>query len=71
MNLLIDIITKGGGGSVCNSIAVDDVGDELFSIVNLNFGMIQPACVPRACACPHDSLAPPVGGVLPLDIPPG
>ena len=56
---------------MCNSIAVDDVGDELFSIVNLNFGMIQPACVPRACACPHDSLAPPVGGVLPLDIPPG
>ena len=56
---------------MCNSIAVDDVGDELFSIVNLNFGMIQLACVPRARACPHDSLAPPVGGVLPLDIPPG
>ena len=55
---------------MCNNIAVDDVGDELFSIVNLNFGMIQPACVPRACACPLDSLAP-RKNVLALDIPPG
>ena len=54
---------------MCNSVAVDDVGDELFSIVNLNIGMIQLACVPRARACPHDSLAP-RKNVLPLDIPP-